>query len=123
MKTNFGCPVQGTANVIAGKWKVLIVWHLSFGSRRFAQIRDFLPGGSEKVLTAQLKELQQDGVIRRLATKSVRPEVTYELTEAGAELVTVMEAMCAWGIKRLGIQPRWPRPATSDVRLPEESRA
>ena len=69
MKTNFGCPVQGTATVIAGKWKVLIVWHLSFGSRRFAQIRDFLPGASEKVLTAQLKELQQDGVIRRLANK------------------------------------------------------
>jgi DNA-binding HxlR family transcriptional regulator len=56
MKDNFGCPVQGTANVIAGKWKVLIVWHLSFGSRRFAEIRDWLPGVSEKVLTAQLKE-------------------------------------------------------------------
>ena len=55
MRNNFGCPVQGTANVIAGKWKVLIVWHLSFGTRRFAQIRDLLPGVSEKVLTAQLK--------------------------------------------------------------------
>ena len=123
MKDNFGCPVQGTANVIAGKWKVLIVWHLSFGSRRFAQIRDFLPGVSEKVLTAQLKELQQDGVLRRLAAKTLPPEVTYELTEAGTELVTVMEATCEWGIKRLGIQPRWPRPATSDVRRSEASKA
>ena len=56
-------------------------------------------------------------------TKNVPPEVTYELAEAGAELVTVMEAMCAWGTKRLGIQPRWPRPATPDVGLPEASRA
>ena len=121
MKNNFGCPVQGTANVIAGKWKVLIVWHLSFGSRRFAQIRDLLPGVSEKVLTAQLKELQQDGVIRRHAAKTVPPEVSYELTDAGNELVTVMESMCAWGIKRLGIRPKWPRPATSDVQLPDQT--
>jgi DNA-binding HxlR family transcriptional regulator len=49
---------------MAGKWKVMIVWHLSFGSRRFAEIRDFLPGVSEKVLTAQLRELQKDGVNR-----------------------------------------------------------
>jgi DNA-binding HxlR family transcriptional regulator len=88
---------------------------------RFAQIRDTLPGVSEKVLTAQLKELQQDGVIRRLAAKTIPPEVSYELTDAGGELVTVMEAMCAWGIKRLGIPPKWPRPATSDVQLPEQT--
>ena len=121
MKDNFGCPVQGTANVIAGKWKVLIVWHLSFGSRRFAHIRDLLPGVSEKVLTAQLKELQKDGVIRRRAAKTVPPEVSHELTDAGNELVTVMETMCAWGIKRLGIQPRWPRSATSGVQQPEQA--
>ena len=123
MESNFGCPVQGTANVIAGKWKVLIVWHLSFGLRRFAQLRDLLPGVSEKVLSAQLKELQQDGVIRRLAVNTVPPEVSYQLTDAGKELVTVMEAMCAWGIKRLGIQPKWPRVATSEVTLPERSGA
>src|SRR5215472_8573091 len=101
MKNNFGYPVQETAHVIAGKCKVLIVWLLSFGSRRFAQIRDLMRGVSEKVLTAQLKELQQDGVICRLAAKTVPPEVSYELTDADNELITVMEAMCAWGIKRL----------------------
>ena len=73
MKNHFGCPVQATSNVIAGKWKVLIVWHLSFGSRRFAEIRDLLPGVSEKVLTAQLRELEHDGVIRRLVTETVPP--------------------------------------------------
>jgi DNA-binding HxlR family transcriptional regulator len=93
--------VQGTANVIAGKWKVLIVWRLSFGSHRFAQLRDTLPAVSEKVLTAQLKELEHDGVICRLASNTVPPQVNYILSDAGNELVTVMEAVCAWGIKHL----------------------
>lgn len=110
MKNNFGCPVQATANVMAGKWKVLIVWHLSFGSQRFAEIRDFLPGASEKVLTAQLRELQQDGVIERMVTPTVPPRVDYKLTDRGKELITVMEAMCAWSMKHLGIPPKWPRP-------------
>jgi DNA-binding HxlR family transcriptional regulator len=110
MKNHFGCPVQATANVMAGKWKVLIVWHLSFGSRRFAEIRDFLPGASEKVLTAQLHELQHDGVIERTVTPTVPPRVDYGLTDRGKELVTVMESMCAWSMKHLGITPKWPRP-------------
>jgi DNA-binding HxlR family transcriptional regulator len=119
MKENFGCPVQGTANVIAGKWKVLIVWRLSFESRRFAQLRDMLPGVSEKVLTAQLKELERDGVVRRIASKDVPPQVHYLLTDAGNELVSVMEAMCGWGMKHLGILPRWPRPPKSEATIPE----
>ena len=112
MKNHFGCPVQATANVMAGKWKVLIVWHLSFGSRRFAEIRAFLPGASEKVLTAQLRELQHDGVIDRIATPTVPPRVDYSLTNRGKELINVMETMCTWSIKHLGITPKWPRPAT-----------
>jgi DNA-binding HxlR family transcriptional regulator len=110
MRSNFGCPVQATANVMAGKWKVKIVWHLSFGSRRFAEIRDFLPGASEKVLTAQLRELQKDGVIERVVTRTKQPRVDYMLTDRGKELVSVMETMCAWSIRHLGITSKWPRP-------------
>ena len=113
MRNNFGCPVQATSNVMAGKWKVLIVWHLSFGTRRFAEIRDFLPGVSEKVLTAQLRELQQDGIIERKVTPTKAPRVDYNLTDRGKELITVMETMCAWSIKHLGIKPKWPRPTPS----------
>jgi len=94
MRSNFGCPVQATANVMAGKWKVMIVWHLSFGSQRFAEIRDFLPGVSEKVLTAQLRELQKDGVVERVVTRTKQPRVDYMLTDRGKELVSVMETMC-----------------------------
>ena len=113
MKKHFGCPVQATANVLAGKWKVLIVWHLSFGSRRFAELRDLLPGVSEKVLTAQLRDLERDGVIRRLSAATVPPRVDYRLSEAGDELIQVMEAMCNWGMKHLGVPPSLPRPAAT----------
>jgi DNA-binding HxlR family transcriptional regulator len=109
MKDHFGCPVQATSNVMAGKWKVLIVWHLSFGSKRFAEIRDILPGVTEKVLTAQLRQLERDGVIERLVTETVPPRVDYRLSPAGEELVPVMETMCAWGTKNLGVPPKWPR--------------
>jgi DNA-binding HxlR family transcriptional regulator len=109
MKNHFGCPVQATSNVMAGKWKVLIVWHLSFGSRRFAEIRDLLPGVSEKVLAAQLRELERDKVIKRLSAETVPPRVDYSLSDAGQELVPVMEAMCSWGTKHLGVAPNLPR--------------
>jgi DNA-binding HxlR family transcriptional regulator len=109
MKNHFGCPVQATSNVFAGKWKVLIVWHLSFGSHRFAEIRDLLPGISEKVLTTQLRQLEEDGIIRRESAKTVPPRVDYELSEAGNELIPVMEAMCSWGTKHLGVAPNLPR--------------
>jgi DNA-binding HxlR family transcriptional regulator len=55
---------------MAGKWRVLIVWHFSFGSWRFTEIRDLLPGVSEKGLTAQLRELERDGVLTRLAQRA-----------------------------------------------------
>ena len=109
MLPNYGCPVKATTKVVAGKWKVAIVWHLSFGTRRFAEIRDLLPGVSEKVLTAQLRQLQKDGVLRRIVTRTVPARVDYELTEAGWELIPIMQSMCDWGQKHLGILPTLPR--------------
>lgn len=101
--------MKATTKVVAGKWKVAIVWHLSFGTRRFAEVRDLLPGVSEKVLTAQLRQLERDGVLRRIVTPSVPPRVDYELTAAGWELIPIMQLMCDWGSKHLGIMPTLPR--------------
>jgi len=108
MKQHYGCPVKATLNVLSGKWKVLAVWYLSFGPKRFAELRDMLPGVTEKVLTAQLKQLQEDGVVRRQATATVPPKVTYSLSPAGKDLVPLMEEMCGWGTKYLGIPPNLP---------------
>ena len=109
LKSNYGCPVKATTRVLAGKWKVAIVWHLSFGTKRFAEIRDLLSGVSEKVLTEQLRQLEENGVLRRLVTPSVPPRVNYELTAAGEELIPIMQCMCDWGSKHLGIIPTLPR--------------
>jgi DNA-binding HxlR family transcriptional regulator len=108
MKPHYGCPVKATLNVLSGKWKVLAVWYLSFGPKRFAELRDMLPGVTEKVLTAQLKQLQEDRVVRRQATATVPPKVTYSLSAAGKDLVPLMEEMCGWGTKHLGIPPNLP---------------
>ena len=108
MKAHFGCPVQATSNVFSGKWKVLIVWHLAFGSLRHAELLRRLPGVSQKVLTAQLRELERDGVIARLDAEGSSPRVDYFLTESGKELITIMDAMCGWAKKYLGVAPTLP---------------
>jgi DNA-binding HxlR family transcriptional regulator len=105
--------VLGTVNVIGGKWKVLLIWHLGFGPKRFAQLRKLLPGVSEKVLTEQLRELAGDGIVQRHVKAASPPQVTYSLTGAGEELLDPMGGLCAWGTRHLGIPPnlpRYPRP-------------
>ena len=100
-----GCPVRATSAVMAGKWKVEIVWHLAFGTKRFAELRELLPGISEKVLTAQLKSLEKDGVVRRTVAAQKPLWVDYSLTAAGRELIRIMDGLCAWGVKHLGVPP------------------
>jgi len=109
MKTHFGCPVQGTINALSGKWKVLAIWHLGFGPRRFAALRHLLPGVSEKMLTSQLRQLESDGIIRREVKHASPPQVTYSLTSAGQELLEPMSLLCHWGTRHLGIPPNLPR--------------
>ncbi|HLH10644.1 MAG TPA: helix-turn-helix domain-containing protein [Methylovirgula sp.] len=109
MKNHFGCPVQATVNAISGKWKVLAIWHLGFGPKGFAQLRDLLPGVSEKVLAAQLRQLEADGILKREVSATSPPHVTYSLTEAGEDLLEPMSALCAWGTRHLGVPPNLPR--------------
>ena len=116
MKDHFGCPVQATSNTLAGKWKVLVVWHLSYRPHRFSELRTLLSGVSEKVLTAQLKELARDGIIQREDANEVPPRVHYRLTAAGDELIPIMEAMCEWGTLHLGVPSTLPRRPAEHLR-------
>jgi DNA-binding HxlR family transcriptional regulator len=109
MKNHYNCPVQGTINAISGKWKVLAIWHLGFSPKRFAELRDLLPGISEKVLTSQLRQLEKDGIVHRQVKHASPPQVTYSLTRAGEELLEPMSVLCAWGTRHLGIPPNLPR--------------
>lgn len=113
MKPHYGCPVQATINVLAGKWKVMILWHLGFGSKRFSQLRSLLPGVSEKVLTEQLRQLEADGVILRTSDGGAPARVDYNLTAAGQRLIPEMERLCHWGSKHFGIVPTLQRPKKS----------
>jgi DNA-binding HxlR family transcriptional regulator len=111
MKDHHGCPVQASIHVMSGKWKVQILWHLSFGPLRFAKLRKKLPKISEKVLTDQLRQLEADGVLYRRVTTTNPPQVTYSLNAEGEKLVPLMEALCNWGSAHFGITPNLPRPA------------
>ena len=113
MKDHHGCPVQATINVLSGKWKVQILWHLSFGPMRFAELRKKLSGITEKVLTDQLRQLERDGVVARDASRSVPPAVAYSLNAEGVKLVPMMETLCDWGSAHFDIEPNLPRPPAS----------
>jgi DNA-binding HxlR family transcriptional regulator len=110
MKTRFGCPVRATIDLVSGKWKVQILWHLSFGPKRFSELRKVLPGVSEKVLTAQLRQLEAGGVVSRKITPVVPPQVTYFLNKAGDELIPLLQELCDWGSVHFGIEPTMRRP-------------
>ena len=109
MKDHHGCPVQATINVLSGKWKVQILWHLSFGPLRYAELKKKLPAVSEKVLADQLRQLQSAGVVTRYAQPSVPPAVTYSLNEEGEKLVPMMESLCDWGSTHFNLTPTLPR--------------
>ena len=102
-------PGAGTINAVSGKWKVLAIWYLGFGPKRFAELRDLLRGVSEKVLTSQLRQLEADGIVQRNVKHASPPQVTYSLTRAGRELLEPMSVLCAWGTRHLGIPPNLPR--------------
>jgi DNA-binding HxlR family transcriptional regulator len=85
--------------VIGGRWKILILWHLFQGTKRFNQLHRGMPGVSQKVLTQQLRELERDGVVHREVFAEVPPKVEYSLTPLGATLRPVVEAMCQWGLQ------------------------
>lgn len=91
------CPLTLTQNVIAGRWKIIILWYLSQRTRRFNELQRLLPGISKGILTRQLRELEEDGMVHREVYKEVPPKVEYSLTELGKEFNTVLDAMKDWG--------------------------
>lgn len=92
------CPVTETQNVIAGKWKIVILYHLQ-ETRRFGELQRLLPGISKAILTSQLRELEHDRMIHRKVYQEVPPKVEYSLAEAGRQFVPILESMGEWGRK------------------------
>jgi len=91
------CPVTVVQNLIAGKWKVIILWHISQQTRRFNELQKLLPDISQGILTKQLRELEQDGLVHREVYKEIPPKVEYSLTDIGQSFMPILEIMGEWG--------------------------
>ncbi|MGW0039881.1 winged helix-turn-helix transcriptional regulator [Gordonia sp. NPDC003376] len=91
------CPVSVTVDVIGGKWKAIVLYHLLSGTRRFNELRRLIPDVTQRMLTRQLRELESRGIVTRTVYAQVPPRVEYSLTELGKSLTPIIVAMRDWG--------------------------
>ncbi|ASB87562.1 helix-turn-helix domain-containing protein [Bacillus sonorensis] len=98
----YSCPVEATIDIIGGKWKSVILFHLIDGKKRFNELRRLIPGVTQRMLTLQLRELERDGIVHREIYKQVPPKVEYCLTEFGKTLIPIINQMMNWGMSHAG---------------------
>lgn len=91
------CPVETTLTMIGDKWKVLILRDLMPGKKRFSELKKSIGTVSQKVLTAQLRDMEASGLLTRTVYAEVPPRVEYELTDLGKSLQPILDAMRSWG--------------------------
>ncbi len=91
------CPVEATLELIGGKYKALILWHLSEKKLRFSELRKVIKNATPKMLTQQLRELEASALIHREVFPVIPPKVEYSLTETGRSLMPILVAMRDWG--------------------------
>jgi len=91
------CPVEATLELIGGKYKALILWHLSDHKLRFSELRKVIKSATPKMLTQQLRELEASALIHREVFPVIPPKVEYSLTETGRSLLPILVAMRDWG--------------------------
>ncbi|MDN9009389.1 winged helix-turn-helix transcriptional regulator [Brevibacillus laterosporus] len=101
IKKKYNITVEATLEVIGGKWKCVILCHLTHGKKRTSELKRIMPGITQKMLTQQLRELEQDGIINRISYNQVPPKVEYELSEYGWSLKPILDSLCVWGEKHL----------------------
>lgn len=94
---SFHCPVEATLDLIGGKYKALILWHLIDKTLRFNELGKRMPQATAKMLTQQLRELEADKLIIRTVYPVVPPKVEYSLSEFGKSFIPVLHSMCNWG--------------------------
>ncbi len=103
----YNCPVDATIEMIGGKYKSLILWHLIDATLRFGELKRLIPQATPKMLTQQLRELEEDKLITRTVYPVVPPKVEYSLTELGQSIRPILTVMYDWGeeyLKAKGIE-------------------
>ena len=98
----FKCGMEAVLDLVGGKWKLLILYHLVHGGQlRFSELRRLVGNVSEKMLSQQLKEMACDGLVQRIDFRTVPPHVEYALTAFGKNLARTLQPMCAWGSENM----------------------
>lgn len=95
IQNNYNCALELTMDLIGGKWKLIILWHLLDGSKRFNQLDKLIPAITQKMLTTQLRELEEKGLVNRKVYPQVPPKVEYSLSERGRSLEKILNALCS----------------------------
>ena len=101
MELTENCPVEATLDLIGGKYKALILWHLSDGTLRFSELRSRIPKATPKMLTQQLRELEAQELVHREVFPVIPPKVEYSLTATGKSLMPILVSMRDWGAEYL----------------------
>ncbi|MEV0132825.1 helix-turn-helix domain-containing protein [Dactylosporangium sp. NPDC050688] len=114
MEKRYHCPVELAVDVIGGRWRPVILAHLKQGAHRYGELRRRMPQVSEKMLVQRLRELEADGLVSREDFGTVPPHVEYRLTEEGASLAPVLQALYDWGTARAA-RTGTPMPRPSSV--------
>lgn len=96
-----GCPVQHARRYISGKWQIGILWHLKKQPTRFVELKNILPGISEKVLAQELRFFEESGIVQKEVFACIPPKVEYRLTPQGLTLIPVIENIIQWGYSHL----------------------
>lgn len=95
--TRFECGMEAAIHMIGGKWKLMILWRLNLGPRRFGELRRQVAGISEKMLIQQLREMEADGIVDREDFGEIPPRVEYRLNDFGRSLCEALRPLCDWG--------------------------
>ena len=101
-----GCPVEATLDLIGGKWKGMLLYHLMSGTQRFNALKRNLPAITQRMLTKQLRELESAGVVNRVVYAEVPPRVEYSLSEMGRSLKPIISSLRKWGEDYLAERPQ-----------------
>lgn len=96
-KTQFSCPVDATMSLIGGKYKPVILWHLIEHPLHYMELQRLIPKATAKMLSQQLHDLEDCGMIRREVIPEKPPKTLYSLTPFGRSVIPVLDAMCQWG--------------------------
>jgi DNA-binding HxlR family transcriptional regulator len=100
-KRSYDCGLGVALDVVGGKWKPIVLWHLSGGPRRFGELRRLVTGISEKMLIQELREMQADGIVAREDFREIPPRVEYSLTAFGESLREALRPLCEWGTEHM----------------------